>query len=132
MINKEHTEFTKKWKQLPLDKKLIMVAECAGWECGPKDDTRIEGFGIIKKNTCWYRKKDKVNWQGEFQNNPPDFLNDLNAMHEAVNSLPEASYNLFCDVLWNLCGGASGLTGAINATAEQRAEAFVLIMGGKI
>ena len=126
MINKEYTEFTKKWKQLTPEQKLIKVAECAGWECGPKKDTQIKDFGIIKKNTCWYHKKDKANWQGEYKNDPPDFLNDLNAIHKAVNSLPEATYNLFCDTLWNLCGEASGLTGAINATAEQRSKAFVL------
>jgi len=114
----------KEWKQLTPEEKIIKVAECAGWECGPKEDIRIIGLGIIAaKNKCWHPKNEKDCWQ----DNPPDFLNDLNAIHKAVNSLPEATYNLFCDVLWSLCGGASGLTGAINATAEQRSEAFVLM-----
>ena len=60
--------------------------------------------------------------------NLPNYPQDLNAMHEVEDALTEEQYNRFCDILWNMCGGASGKFGAIHSTARQRAEAFVLTM----
>ena len=61
----------------------------------------------------------------------PRYCSDLNSMHEAEKTLTEKQFNMYIDALWNACGGASGKTGAIIASARQRAEAFVITMGEK-
>ena len=115
--------YSEKWNDLTSSEQQIKVAEYANWERGPKKDIRRFGFGIVvAKNSCWHNKDEENGWQ----DNPPDFLHDLNAIHEVVNALSDTDYNRFCDILWNICGGASGKTGAINATASQRAEAFYI------
>ena len=49
----------------------------------------------------------------------PDYLNDLNAMHEAQRRLSDAQWDNDCDLL----GGS--LLICAHATATQRAEAFL-------
>lgn len=51
-------------------------------------------------------------------NKLPDYLNDLNAMHEAEKKLTT-------DELWDYCDLLDGLNGGHIATAAQRAEAFL-------
>jgi hypothetical protein len=58
----------------------------------------------------------------------PNYLSDLNAMHEVEMSLPDDKLCKYDTTLWSMCFAASGKTGAIHASAEQRAEAFVLTM----
>lgn len=52
----------------------------------------------------------------------PDYLNDLNAMHEAEGILTNEQIEVYCSLLqkpqW-------GIWWAISATARQRAEAFI-------
>lgn len=119
-------KLAKRWDKLTPYEQRIEVAECANWERGPKEDIRIGGLGIIAaKNKCWHPKDSENEWQDD----PPDFINDLNAIYEAVNELSEREYNIWCDILWNLCENACGKTGAINATAAQRSKALVLTFG---
>jgi hypothetical protein len=53
----------------------------------------------------------------------PDYLNDLNAMHEAENVLTNEQWWLFVEFLTEIRGGGVAL--CISATAAQRAEAFL-------
>jgi len=67
----------------------------------------------------------------------PDYCNDLNAIHEAILSLPFGLRdNTFTLILANVCGFKAhgveswsqlhaGCFAVINATASQRAEAFL-------
>ena len=58
----------------------------------------------------------------------PDYLSDLNAMHEAVKSLPQNLKPRYFACLCTVQGGAISLNGyseATEATAAQRAEAFL-------
>ena len=67
----------------------------------------------------------------------PDYCNDLNAIHEAILSLPFGLRdNTFALILANVCGFKAhgveswsqlhaGCFAVINATAAQRAEAFL-------
>jgi len=58
----------------------------------------------------------------------PDYLNDLNAMHEAVKSLPQNLKPRYFACLCAVVSGAISLNGyseATEATAAQRAEAFL-------
>lgn len=114
---------TMKLENMSYDQLRIKVAELAGWERGPAEDIKLGSYGIIAaKGMCWHHKDEEDNWQ----DSPPDFPDDLNAMHEAEKNLTEAQANKFDTILWNMCGGASGKSGAIHATAQQRAEAFVM------
>ena len=62
----------------------------------------------------------------------PDHLNDLNAMHEAVKSLPQNIKPRYFAHLCTIVSGAISLHGyseATEATAAQRAEAFLRTIG---
>jgi hypothetical protein len=105
------------------------VAECADWERGPKEDIRIIGLGIIAaKNKCWHPKNEKDCWKA----NPPDFLDDLNAIHRALIKarFTQWQWSRYCDLLLEIAG--ENLGGAFEATAEQRSEAFVLTLEGEL
>jgi len=117
------------WIKMTENEQRIKVAELVGWT----EVETIKAKGGWDPDIIglppWLKKHPECPpiqslWKKEI----PNYIKDLNAMHEAVNKLSDANYNRFCDVLWNLCDGASGKTGAINATAEQRAKAFVLTL----
>ena len=57
----------------------------------------------------------------------PDYLNDLNAMHDAENVLTNEQWWLFVEFLTEIRGGGVAL--CISATAAQRAEAFLRTIG---
>jgi hypothetical protein len=57
----------------------------------------------------------------------PDYLSDLNAMHEAVKALDREQRNDYGNWLFNICGTSWLL--AVEATAAQRAEAFLRTVG---
>lgn len=106
----------------------IAIAEACGWEyvedCygwPTHADRRIEGNGMSKI---------------------PDYLNDLNAMHEAEKSLTLTDGGVFAKHLLSILDGEfppdsfeDGTTNifrifdAAHATAEQRAEAFLKTLG---
>jgi len=56
----------------------------------------------------------------------PDYLTDLNAMHEAEKVLNEKQDHIMNDTLWDMCEGRKYLW---HATAAQRAEAFLRTIG---
>ena len=56
----------------------------------------------------------------------PDYVNDLNAMHEAEEILNEKQEHIMNDTLWDLMLGRKYLW---HATAAQRAEAFLRTLG---
>jgi hypothetical protein len=90
--------------------------------CGYKYGNVFGGYGFIK-----YGK----------QVSAPDYLNDLNAMHEAEKVLDESKQRIFLDMLDELVPHGNGIsvegyvahTNAmfqfVHATAAQRAEAFL-------
>jgi hypothetical protein len=53
----------------------------------------------------------------------PDYLNDLNAMHDADKMLTNEQWWLLVGFLAEICGGGVAL--CISANAAQRAEAFL-------
>jgi hypothetical protein len=66
----------------------------------------------------------------------PDYLNDLNAMHEAEKVLNEKQVTWYMQKLTQIryMSGVSGMIGCmidkiVLATAAQRAEAFLLTLG---
>ncbi len=71
---------------------------------------------------------------GGFRVCPPDYLNDLNAMHEAELTLTVHQFDVYQHALNDTCYGKNGQQGWITrdlilATASQRAEAFLKTIG---
>ena len=86
----------------------IAIAEACGYE------RRLDGY---------WREKGMVGSCGI-----PDYLRDLNAMHEAVKTIPQNLMPRYFACLCNVVSGALSLYGyskATEATAAQRAEAFL-------
>ena len=55
----------------------------------------------------------------------PNYCNDLNAMHEAEDELSGNQYMVYATILDSVEGSLFG----IRATARQRAEAFLRVLG---
>lgn len=95
----------------------IAIAEACGWK-------RLATPG------AWISPRGRFHYPPE--QTIPDYLNDLNAMHEAEKGLHDAQYvqfGLHLNEAW-LCDNPQpmrriGIMRAASATARQRAEAFL-------
>lgn len=95
------------------DAQRIAIAEACGWRKGQAgwDDN----ITVYRKDGMWVYPKDI-----------PDYLTDLNAMHEAEKVVIEKDVRLYLrygQELIKLSG--QGMFDAMFATAAQRAEAFL-------
>lgn len=94
------------------EKQRIAIAEACGW----RRDKR--GLGWLDSN-------------GEY-GEIPDYLNDLNAMHEAIwdKRADRDFVQEYCKQIRKVVGGAEWATFALeNASAAHRAEAFLRAIG---
>lgn len=100
-------------------KQRIAIAEACGW---------IVPEGCTNHRTT--PTGELIFFNPHTQDDPlPDYLNDLNAMHEAEKVLMQAQdYDYRTETLPKVCGDSSGLI-ALTATAAQRAEAFLRTIG---
>ncbi len=95
------------------------IAEACGWR-----DLVIEG------GSGFYKGFDNG---AELRPGLPDYVNDLNAMHEAEKVLDYQQAEDFGDMMYNLCADENSEQdnpfpwrfAVIHATARQRAEAFL-------
>ena len=100
----------------------IAIAEACSWRC----TASFKGAFA-----CWVRP-DGMDHQTEWL---PDYLNDLNAMHEAEETLLGMNKAEFAVKLCRIVGRdwPNGIGGGsfahIHATAAQRAEAFLRTLG---
>ena len=116
------------WIKLTPDEQRIKVAELCGWVA------HIDDFD--KECVC-------VWWSNPLGNKAvapgvghlPDYLNDLNAMHEAESLFVQHDgcvwgddWERYCKELSKICTLAEPANCLMRATAAQRAEAFVLTM----
>jgi hypothetical protein len=115
------------------EKQRIAIAEACGWQfCPPcpipgddPDYQKHKEDAIM----CWARPGNHE-WQTE---QVPDYLTDLNAMHEAEKVLTDGQWQQF---EYQLCHrdivnghfGKARIT-MMHATAAQRAEAFLRTIG---
>jgi hypothetical protein len=95
------------------EQQRIAIAEACGWKL-VMDNPLYEPYwedtnGNIIGVSCGMRF--------------PNYLNDLNAMHEAENVLTNEQWWLFVGFLTEIRGGGVAL--CISASAAQRAEAFL-------
>ena len=98
------------------EQQRIAIAEACGW-------TDIAWLRIHAGNEDYWSSKHVGDWEYTTRGPLPDYLNDLNAMHEAEKVL-------FARNDWSVCKydellGAATSSWKWNATAAQRAEAFL-------
>ena len=106
----------------------IAIAEACGWRA----IALVAGFGEPRKFPRGVPPgKDPRYWPSE---QIPDYLNDLNAMHEAQLSLggeftipPNGEWAIYFDNLTTIAARDDCLTCCL--TAAQRAEAFLRTIG---
>ena len=92
------------------EQKRIKIAEADGWR--KMTAPRELGFGASAPDKCWY-----------FVHQLPDYLNDLNAMHEAEKVLTGLTRHAYCDALLDTVPDSPDhLWEVLTATARQRAE----------
>ena len=96
------------------EQQRIAIAEACGW-------TEIEPC------TCCYGVSRAYEpTPGAHKKHLPNYLNDLNAMHEVEGILTNEQIEVYCSFLqkpqWGIWWG-------IHATASQRAEAFLRTIG---
>ena len=89
------------------EKQRVAIAEACGW----KTDKR--GLGWLSPRGYYASE--------------PDYLNDLNAMHEAEKTLTDKAHEEFRLNLYEVLGDDSRLI--VSSTAAQRAEAFLRTIG---
>jgi hypothetical protein len=137
----------------------IAIAEACGWTAKHRAD-KCDGINIIRCGACG--EAGHANCYGDGRGAmqftcadspccegavPPDYLNDLNAMHEAERLLAEGDYKeegqrrvwreRFTDEMAKLCGSTACWKTlvidrrfeTVHATAAQRAEAFLRTIG---
>ena len=97
------------------DQQRIAIAEACGWRIKRRD---ITGFNVWEPDA-----KLPAQLCNNLENKIPDYLKDLNAMHDAENVLTNEQWWLFVEFLTEIRGGGVAL--CISATAAQRAEAFL-------
>jgi len=111
----------------------IAIAEACGWKLS---EPVIGHDGRWRKHA--YRGKSVYSlfdssWAGgphdviDDWNNAPDYLRDLNAMHEAEKTLPKSQRLSYDAKLGALCEETDSFTH--HATAAQRCEAFLRTIG---
>jgi len=93
----------------------IAIAEACGWKSCAGDSGFVTRYkGTTSETTVRVKL--------------PDYPNDLNAIHDAVKSLPQNIMPRYFACLCNVVSGALSLYGysrATEATAAQRCEAFL-------
>lgn len=105
------------------EEKRIAIAEACGWTC----------FKEEIKPAITYLWACPLGVEGDFDI-VPDYINDLNAMHEAEKVLTEEQWGPYCVTLNKIacripCGNTHTCGYTIAATAAQRADAFLMTIG---
>jgi hypothetical protein len=102
----------------------VRVAELLGWK------SAMLNVGVHhEKVLCWRSPTSMWMTEGDGSYGMPNWCENLNAMHEAENNLTGPQQGVFGDHLdWIAQKNGAPLRWMWNATARQRAEAFVLTM----
>lgn len=98
------------------EQQRIAIAEACGWHYSSFAAQDVKLHAILS----WIRPGN-ADWQPECL---PDYLNDLNSMHEAEKSLTPAQWVSYWSFLEPLACQPNN-TSILHATAAQRAEAFL-------
>jgi hypothetical protein len=104
------------------EQQRIAIAEACGWKNADHPDVMQfkQGWTMPEK---WCMDPKGVL---QFNHDRPNYLNDLNAMHDAEKVLTNEQLEVYCNILHK---PNHGVYWAIHATASQRAEAFLRTIG---
>lgn len=107
----------------------IAIAKACGWRFVPEHDRMTpQGHEVAGYPQRWIGP-DNMEY---FEDIPyPDYCNDLNAMHEAWQTLTEPEHHKWTIILQGIVQRDGHITGPCrsvsNATARQRADAFLRV-----
>lgn len=108
----------------------IAIAESVGWK-HHKGEEPV--YGGTFKEAGWTSPKGrfhKSDWASKSVFGLPDYLRDLNAMHEAEKALEPSIIKAYVSWIWQVMATSNeALIGTIHATATQRAEAYLRTIG---
>ena len=122
-------------------KQRIAVAEACGWKVHPELEYGRYGTVDKRKHPDFPDREPAYEKDGALcrASGLPDYLNDLNAVHEAEKTLDDGVlWRGYLNRLWevvcperNQMNGLDAATGLllVHATAAQRAEAFLKTLG---
>ena len=100
------------------EQQKVAIAEACGWKNVDAGAGRVWGFTTRHKGTPS---------ESDVCVDIPNYLNDLNAMHEAEKTLTDKAHEEFRLNLYDLIRDDSRLI--VSSTATQRAEAFLRTIG---
>jgi hypothetical protein len=98
----------------------IAIAEASGW-IKTYEEGEDEGCG----KWFWHRGNQNLK-------QPPNYCNDLNAIHEAEKILTADQFEQYRWILWDICKQfrvKDWYRCYLSSTARQRAEAFLKTLG---
>ena len=102
----------------------IAIAKACGWKVHPKH----KGLDLSEELECWTDDPPRgFASELRLKRDLPDYLNDLNAMHEAEKTLGGAQMIDYGNLLPQIV--ADHWPNVCMATAAQRAEAFLRTLG---
>ena len=108
----------------------MAIAEACGWKMHDHPDCLAKKEGWVSRD--WETWVMNPNGLLVFKHDMPDYLSDLNAMHEAEKVLSRGAgyhqtggFGLYKTALAEVCDEQH----PIDATASQRAEAFLRTLG---
>jgi hypothetical protein len=102
----------------------IAIAEACGWKFEQGTPPTYGGMNLPRG---WRSPK-----SGAVRVAHPDYLNDLNAMHEAEKVLTTQQRRSYADIICDMCYDGSpdpNVEQLISTSAAQRAEAFLRTIG---
>lgn len=113
------------------EQQRIAIAEACGWIYRPEHDVEFNTPAGRVAPESWRIDYPNGDCEAACFDGLPDYLNDLNAMHEAeklILNYDAGSHGRYIDHLIDVCGKRKDETwhlAIFHATASQRAEAFL-------
>lgn len=112
----------------------IAIAEACGYRAEQWSSTRSWFLKAPDGHLAHHPLDSCGTREAIFAQESPDYLSDLNAMHEAEKMLPSAEADTFCGILFDLKADSGRASYnwpwcVVHTTAAQRAEAFLKTLG---
>jgi hypothetical protein len=102
----------------------IAIAEACGWKLGKCGPINAREVGCLDSEPYWIHPDGRRDHGDDWQ--PPDFLNSLDAMHEAEETLTDEKFDQYDEILWcDVDAERKGTRAYLSADARTRATAFL-------
>ncbi len=113
------------------NKQRIAIAAACGWKW-KKENVYLDDPRDDRDAPKWFRITDpdgREHCEYCIESSVPDYLHDLNAMHEAEKVLTDDQTKRYIETLCKQVHRQPGNQWGVMATAAQRAEAFLRTIG---